>query len=58
MVDGALYVGRHNFGLVNPEIRKIEGRIIEDLLYILNMPKTKFQFSLIVQFIHLGVTMH
>ena len=35
MLDGALiYVGRHNFGLVNLEIRIMEGRIIEVLLYM------------------------
>ena len=33
MVDGALYVGRHDFGSVNPEIRIIESRIIEVLQY-------------------------
>ena len=33
--DGALiYVGRHDFGSVNPEIRIIEGQIIEVLLYM------------------------
>ena len=32
MLDGALiYVGRHEFGSVNPEIQIIEGRIIEVL---------------------------
>ena len=37
MLDRALYVlpvGRQDFGLVNPEIQIIEGRIIEVLLYI------------------------
>ena len=36
MVDHAfkLNVGRQGFGSVNPEIRIIEGRIIEVLLYI------------------------
>ena len=34
MLDCALYVGRHDFGSVNPEIRIIEGRIIEVLLYL------------------------
>ena len=34
-LDGAIiYVGRHNFGLVNLEIRIIEGQIIEVLLYM------------------------
>ena len=28
MLDSALYVGRHDFGSVNPEIWIIEGRII------------------------------
>ena len=39
MVDGAfkLNVGRQGFGSVNPEIRIIEGRIIEALLY--NLPR-------------------
>ena len=33
-LDGALIdVGRHDYGSVNPEIRIIEGRIIEVLLY-------------------------
>ena len=33
--DGALiYVGRHDLGSVNPEIRIIEGQIIEVLLYM------------------------
>ena len=32
-LDRVLYVGRHHFGSVNPEIRIIEGRIIEVLLY-------------------------
>ena len=31
-LDGAL-IGRHDIGLVNLEIRKIEGRMIEVLLY-------------------------
>ena len=34
MLDRALYVGRHHFGSVNPEIRMIEGQISEVLLYI------------------------
>ena len=36
MVDRAfkLNVGRQGFGLVNPEIRIIEGRISEVLLYL------------------------
>ena len=29
-----MYVGRQGFGSVHPEIRMIEGRIIEVLLYI------------------------
>ena len=29
-----IYVGRHGFGLVNPLIRTIEGRVIKVLLYI------------------------
>ena len=34
-LDSALiYIGRLNFGLVNLEIQKIEGRIIEVLLYM------------------------
>ena len=34
-LDGALiYVGRHDFGSVNLEIRTIEGLIIEVLLYM------------------------
>ena len=35
MLDGALYVRRQDFGLVNLEIWIIEGRIIEVLLYML-----------------------
>ena len=42
MLDHAfkLNVGRKGFGSVNPEIRIIEGRIIEVLLYILFQDKT------------------
>ena len=32
--DALIYVRRHDFGLVNLEIRIIEGRIIEVLLYM------------------------
>ena len=32
-LDRVLYVGRHDFGSVNPEIRIMEGRITEVLLY-------------------------
>ena len=38
-LDRALYVGRHDFGSVNPEIRIIEGRITEVLLYIKSKSK-------------------
>ena len=34
MLDGAIYLGRHNLGSVNADIRIIEGRIIEVLLYL------------------------
>ena len=40
MLDGSLYalpVGRQDFGSVNPEIRIIEGRIIEVLLYFVSI---------------------
>ena len=47
MLDRVLYVGRHDFGLVNLEIRIIEGRITEVLLYI------SFHLNIIFMYCHL-----
>ena len=35
MLDHALYVGRPDFGSVNPQIWIIEGQIIEVVLYLI-----------------------
>ena len=36
-LDDAIYLGRQGFGSVNPEIRIIEGQIIEVLLYYVSV---------------------